>query len=91
MDVVWSVIGQDMVPPVWIGLVVGAGAAVALARMLSGVLYGMSSTDPLTFGTVTILLVSIAFLACAVPARRAARVDPLVGVAIRVGAVGFIG
>jgi ABC-type antimicrobial peptide transport system permease subunit len=62
---------------VWIGLVVGVGAAFALTRTLSGVLYGVSPTDPLTFGTVAIFVLAIASVACAVPARRAARIDPV--------------
>jgi putative ABC transport system permease protein len=57
---------------------VGIGAALILTRALSGVLYGVNSTDPLTFAAVSLLLAVIALLACGVPARRAARIDPMV-------------
>ena len=52
--------------------------AVAVMRQLSGLLFGVSAYDPMTFGAVAVLLVLVAFLACYVPARRATCVDPLV-------------
>jgi putative ABC transport system permease protein len=64
--------------PVCVGLSAGIGAALILTRALSGVLYGVNSTDPLTFAAVSLLLAVIALLACGVPARRAARIDPMV-------------
>jgi len=60
-----------------IGLVVGLVLAFATAQLLVKVLFGVSPGDPLTFVSVTILLASVAALACYVPARRATRVDPL--------------
>jgi len=73
-----------------LGLAFGTATALALARLLGsyvpgaspdarpGLLYGVSTRDPLTFGVVAIVLAFVALAACYIPARRAARVDPLV-------------
>jgi putative ABC transport system permease protein len=53
-------------------------AVITLALLLRSWLYEVSATDPLTFGAIALLLVVVALLACYLPARRAARVDPLV-------------
>jgi putative ABC transport system permease protein len=58
------------------GLVLGVIGALALGRVLSTLLFAVSPSDPLTFVLVSSLLMSVALLACFVPARRAARVDP---------------
>ncbi len=60
-----------------LGFVAGVGGALALTRFLTTLLFGVSPTNPLIYGTVAALLGSVAFLACWVPARRAARVDPM--------------
>ncbi|MFI5228219.1 MAG: ABC transporter permease [Gemmatimonadales bacterium] len=60
-----------------IGVVIGLAASLALTRVMSGVLYGVTPTDPLTFGGVALTLLAVAALASAIPAFRAARVDPL--------------
>jgi putative ABC transport system permease protein len=61
-----------------VGLVVGLGVAFAAMRVLSSLLFGVSAHDPLIFGSVTLILATAAILACYIPARRAAHVDPLV-------------
>ena len=62
--------------PVLVGLAVGVAGAVAATRLLSGLLFGVTATDPLTFAGVLAVLASAALVASLVPARRAARVDP---------------
>jgi putative ABC transport system permease protein len=59
------------------GLALGAAGALALTRALSGLLYGISPTDPWTFALVSALLCGAALLACYLPARRATRIDPM--------------
>jgi ABC-type antimicrobial peptide transport system permease subunit len=61
-----------------LGLIIGIVAALILARLAQGVLFGVSSTDPITLGSVAVILAAVAFLASFIPARRATRVDPMV-------------
>jgi putative ABC transport system permease protein len=61
-----------------LGIILGIAAATVLMRLLSSELYGVSATDPLTFGAVAIIVSAVAMLACYIPARRAMRVDPMV-------------
>jgi ABC-type antimicrobial peptide transport system permease subunit len=61
-----------------IGLGVGLAGSLALTRLMSSVLYGVSATDAVTFAAVSSLLAVVVLLACYVPARRAARVDPII-------------
>jgi putative ABC transport system permease protein len=60
------------------GIVLGLAGAAAVTRVLQNLLFGVQPHDPLTFAAVTILLMSIALLACYIPARRAMQVDPMV-------------
>jgi predicted permease len=61
-----------------LGLAIGVGGALALTRLLGSLLFGVSARDPLTLGASAVVLVLVAFLACYIPARRAAKLDPLV-------------
>jgi putative ABC transport system permease protein len=59
------------------GIALGLAGSLALSRLLSSLLYGVRATDPATFAGVALLLAAVALLACYLPARRAARVDPI--------------
>ncbi len=76
-DVFEMVLGQGARLAV-IGIALGLLAALAATRMMVSFLYGVQPIDPLTFAALPFLLLSIALLACYVPARRAMRVDPMV-------------
>jgi putative ABC transport system permease protein len=76
-DVLRMIVGQGL-RPIVIGVTIGIAGSLALTRTVESMLFGVTATDPLTFGGVTLLLVGAALLACYIPARRAAKVDPLV-------------
>ena len=76
-DVVRLVVMQGMALAV-AGVMAGAAGALALSRMLSGMLYGVRTSDPATFLAVSVLLSVVAMAATYIPARRAAKVDPMV-------------
>ena len=71
------VLGEGM-RPVLLGIVIGIVGGLFLARTMQSLLFGVSSTDPLTFAAVAFALVAVAAAACYLPARRATRIDPLV-------------
>jgi len=75
-DALRLIVGQGMKLAL-IGIVIGLAGALVLTRLLKTLLFGVSATDPLTFAVVVLLLAAVALLACYVPARRAAKVDPL--------------
>jgi putative ABC transport system permease protein len=60
------------------GVVIGLAAAYWLSRLMASLLYGVKPNDPLTFGTVAMLLIAVAAVASYIPARRAAKVDPVI-------------
>ncbi|MEN3330906.1 MAG: hypothetical protein V7641_271 [Blastocatellia bacterium] len=76
-DVLLLIIKQGLMPTL-IGIAIGLTAAAGLTHLMASLVFGVSVTDPLTFIAVSLLLVGIALLACYIPARRAARVDPLI-------------
>jgi len=75
-DVLRLVIARAL-RPVWFGVVLGLGAAMAATRVARGLLYGTSPTDPATYAAVAVLLLSVAALAAYAPGRRAATADPV--------------
>jgi macrolide transport system ATP-binding/permease protein len=76
-DVLKLVIRQGLILVI-AGMAVGLAGSLALTRILSSLLYGISASDPLTFVGVGALLSLVALLACWIPARRATRVDPMI-------------
>ncbi len=76
-DVVRSVLAQGM-KPVLLGLGIGLIGGLAGARIMQSLLYQVSGADPTTFAGITAVLIMVAFLAAYLPARRAARVDPII-------------
>lgn len=61
-----------------IGAAVGLGCALIATRLIAGVLYGVSPSDPATFAVVVAALVAVALLACVAPVWRAMRIDPTI-------------
>jgi predicted permease len=76
-DVFRLLLGQGALLTV-LGTVIGCTAALAVTRYIQSFLFGVKAADPLTLFAVALLLFAVAMLACYIPARRAARVDPMV-------------
>jgi putative ABC transport system permease protein len=76
-DVLKLVVGQGMILAL-VGVLIGLLASLALTRVMTTLLFGVSATDPLTFLAIPALLAAVALLASFMPARRAMKVDPMV-------------
>ncbi len=77
LDVLRLVVGQGLKLTLF-GIVAGVGGALAVTRLMSSLLFGVSATDPETFAIIAVLLAGVALLACYVPARRATKINPMV-------------
>jgi len=75
-DVLKMILSQGL-RTIFIGVAIGIAGSLVLTRTLESLLFGVTDTDPPTFGGVTLLLVGAALLACYIPARRATKVDPM--------------
>ena len=75
-DVLKMILSQGL-RTIFIGVAIGIAGSLVLTRTLESLLFGVTATDPPTFGGVTLLLVGAALLACYIPARRATKVDPM--------------
>jgi len=76
-DVLRLVVGQGLRLAL-LGVTGGAIGALALTRLIRGLLFGINSFDPITFAVMSLMLVAVAVLACVIPAKRAVKVDPLI-------------
>jgi len=76
-DVLAMVVGQGL-RAVLIGILIGVLGSLALTRFVQSLLFGVSATDPLTLGSMILLLTSAALFACYIPARHATKVEPMV-------------
>jgi putative ABC transport system permease protein len=75
-DVVTMILRNGLILGLW-GIAVGMAGAIGLSRFLESMLFKLSPTDPVTYGAVTLLLLGVSLLACYIPGRRAARIDPM--------------
>jgi predicted permease len=76
-DILTLVVRQGMTLAL-LGVAIGLAGAFALMRLMSSLLFGVSASDPFTFAAISLLLAFVALVACTIPARRAARIDPMI-------------
>jgi putative ABC transport system permease protein len=76
-EILWLVLGQGA-RLMFLGTAIGLGGAYAVARLLMAVIPSLPTSDPLAVGGITVVLVTVALVACYIPARRATKVDPMV-------------
>jgi putative ABC transport system permease protein len=70
------ILGQGMIL-ILTGVAIGVASAIALTRLMTGLLFGVSATDPIVFAVITLVLVIVALVACVIPAHKATKVNPL--------------
>jgi putative ABC transport system permease protein len=75
-DVVWLILRQGLLLTL-VGVSIGVFGAMALARIASSLLYGVTPTDPIAFMSASVIITAAALLACYIPAQRASRLDPM--------------
>ena len=75
-DIRKLIVGKSMLL-VGVGVAVGVAGALSLTRVMAGLLFGISATDPVTFGITALLLAAVAAAASAIPAQRAVRIQPI--------------
>lgn len=75
---VLCLVGKEAGTMAILGVLIGAAGSLGLTRLISSELFGVSAYDPVTFACVSIVLITVALLACYIPARRAMRIDPMV-------------
>jgi ABC-type antimicrobial peptide transport system permease subunit len=76
-DILSLVVRQGMTLAL-LGVAIGLAGAFALTRLMRSLLFGVRASDPFTFAALAIMLTLVALLACTIPARRAARIDPMI-------------
>jgi ABC-type antimicrobial peptide transport system permease subunit len=74
---VLRLVGRQGLQLIGLGMIIGLTSALGLTRLIAGLLYGISPSDPPTYFVLSLLLAATGLLACWLPARRAVRIDPM--------------